>query len=726
MSAASDPRMVAVAHTLARLSSLFVGVAAALALVGWAGNWDALKSIIPGLIAMNPVTALAFLISVAALWILCGIEAGPGWRSRHFANLLALIVLLIGLLRLVGYLMSWQLTLDEWLFRSRLDGNRMAPNTALCFILVALALMSLDVEVGSRRSRPAVWLALLPGSIGLLAIAGYVYGVADFYALRKYIQMALNSAICFVIICAGILCARPGKEPAATLVSRTAGGATARRLLPAALLAPLLLGWLQLKGEEAQWYGAKFGVALAGVVLVGIFVTVVYVSGRSLAKAELRRRVAEDMLAASEAFYHTLVETLPQNIYRKDLQGRFTFANGRFLSEMHRMLDQVVGKTDFDFFPQSLAERYRRDDQAVIRTGTPFETVEEHVKPEGEKIYVQVIKTAVYDDRGGVIGTQGMFWDVTEKKRSEEELERKNRLLEEAAKAEREAREALIKAQGQLVQSEKLAGLGQMVAGVAHEINNPLAFVGNNVAVMQRDVGGIRKLLELYKQADGSVPADLRQRITELEEQIDLNYTLENLEGLFARSREGLRRIQQIVKDLRDFARLDESDLSECDLNAGITSTLNIIQGHAKRKQVRLVTDLAPLPPVTCYPAKINQVIMNLVGNAIDASHDEGEVTIRSRADGANVILEVKDNGTGIPQAIREKIFDPFFTTKPQGEGTGLGLSISYGIVHDHGGEIEVESEVGKGALFRVTLPIKAVKQSPHEQATTIMTTTTE
>jgi signal transduction histidine kinase len=319
-----------------------------------------------------------------------------------------------------------------------------------------------------------------------------------------------------------------------------------------------------------------------------------------------------------------------------------------------------------------------------------------------------------------------MFWDVTEKKRSEEELERKNRLLEEAAKAEREAREALIKAQGQLVQSEKLAGLGQMVAGVAHEINNPLAFVGNNVAVMQRDVGGIRKLLELYKQADGSVPADLRQRITELEEQIDLNYTLENLEGLFARSREGLRRIQQIVKDLRDFARLDESDLSECDLNAGITSTLNIIQGHAKRKQVRLVTDLAPLPPVTCYPAKINQVIMNLVGNAIDASHDEGEVTIRSRADGANVILEVKDNGTGIPQAIREKIFDPFFTTKPQGEGTGLGLSISYGIVHDHGGEIEVESEVGKGALFRVTLPIKAVKQSPHEQATTIMTTTTE
>jgi signal transduction histidine kinase len=270
---------------------------------------------------------------------------------------------------------------------------------------------------------------------------------------------------------------------------------------------------------------------------------------------------------------------------------------------MKRGLEQVTGHTDFDFFPKELAERYRRDDQAVIRTGTPFETVEEHVKPSGEKIYVQVLKTAVYDDRGRVIGTQGMFWDVTEKKRAEEILERKNQQLEEAARAERAAREALLQAQGQLVQSEKLAGRGQMVAGVAHEINNPLAFVGNNVAVMQRDVGGLRKLLDLYRQADGSVPADLRQRIAEVEEEMDLAYTLENLDGLFSRSREGLRRIQQIVKDLRDFARLDESDLAECDLNAGITSTLNIIQGHAKRKQVRLVTELTDMPKVTCYPA---------------------------------------------------------------------------------------------------------------------------
>jgi two-component system, NtrC family, sensor kinase len=377
---------------------------------------------------------------------------------------------------------------------------------------------------------------------------------------------------------------------------------------------------------------------------------------------------------------------------------------------MGRTADQVVGKTDYDFFPTALADRYRKDDQAVIRTGTPFETVEEHVTPTGDKLYVQVIKTAVTDDRGKVIGSQGMFWDVTEKKRYEEMLEQKNQQLEEAAHAEREAREALLQAQGQLVQSEKLAGLGQMVAGVAHEINNPLAFVGNNVAVMQRDMAAIRRLLDLYKQADGALPEGLRKQIADLEEQMDLTYTLGNLDGLFARSRDGLRRIQQIVKDLRDFARLDESDLGEVDLNAGIDSTLNIIQGHAKRKHVKLVPELGDIPRITCYPAKVNQVVMNLVGNAIDASHDNGEVVIRTKADGQYVTIEVQDNGSGIPPHIRQKIFDPFFTTKPQGEGTGLGLSISYGIVRDHGGVISVDSEEGKGSCFRVKLPVKAEK----------------
>ena len=196
---------------------------------------------------------------------------------------------------------------------------------------------------------------------------------------------------------------------------------------------------------------------------------------------------------------------------------------------------------------------------------------------------------------------------------------------------------------------------------------------------------------------------------------MDVEYTLGNLDGLLNRTRDGLRRIQQIVKDLRLFARLDESDLNEVDLNAGVDSTVNIIAGHAKKKQVRVDLDLGELPPVLCFPAKINQVIMNLVGNAIDASPDGATVTVRTREESGGVRLDVIDEGPGIPRDIRDRIFEPFFTTKPVGIGTGLGLSISYGIVQDHGGSIEVDSEVGRGTRFTVHLP-RAIKHPVARQ----------
>jgi signal transduction histidine kinase len=174
-----------------------------------------------------------------------------------------------------------------------------------------------------------------------------------------------------------------------------------------------------------------------------------------------------------------------------------------------------------------------------------------------------------------------------------------------------------------------------------------------------------------------------------------------------ARSRDGLKRIQHIVKDLRDFARLDESDLHEVDLNAGIESTVNIIRGQAKKQDVELQLDLAPLPGVTCYPAKINQVVLNLVANAIDACSAGGKVTVSTKANGDGVAIEIADTGSGIDPAVAAKIFDPFFTTKPQGKGTGLGLSISYGIVRAHGGTINFETQLGRGTRFHIDLPRK-------------------
>jgi signal transduction histidine kinase len=304
-------------------------------------------------------------------------------------------------------------------------------------------------------------------------------------------------------------------------------------------------------------------------------------------------------------------------------------------------------------------------------------------------------------------------------------LEARNRQLQEAAdelartsesvrQAHRElltAHEELKRAEAQLVQTDRLSSLGNVVAGVAHEINNPLAFVTNNIAVLERDVGQLNELIRLYQTAEGILEShqhDLLARIRELAEQIDLAYVLENVPALMTRSREGLKRIQKIVKDLRDFARLDESELKEADLNESVASTLNLLRGRAAERCVSLEERRAELTPLTCYPAKINQLLMNLVANAIEACEAGGAVTVSTRPDGhGGVILQVSDTGRGIDPSIRSRIFDPFFTTKPIGQGTGLGLAISYGIAKSHQGTIEVESEPGRGACFTVHLPAR-------------------
>jgi two-component system, NtrC family, sensor kinase len=427
--------------------------------------------------------------------------------------------------------------------------------------------------------------------------------------------------------------------------------------------------------------------------------------------AAAERRRVERALRRTQLFYHTLVETLPQMILCKDLEGRFTFANQKFCNELGSTLEEIKGKTDLDFYPEELAEKYRSDDKKVIESGQVLDVVEEHVTPRGDKGYVQVMKTPILGADGSPIGIQGIFWDVTARMQAEEKLKQQNVKLQELAHSEHEAHEALKFAQSRMVQTEKLASLGQLVAGVAHEINNPLAFVSNNVAVLERDLRDLIALVGSYRQFPRpSAPehAALNAHIDEVSAQLDLEYTLDNLPKLIERTREGLRRIERIVKDLRLFARVDEGEWNEVDLNPGIESSVNMVQGYARKRGARLVMELGSLPLIRCRAARVHQVIVNLLMNAIDACTADGVVTIRTGVEPGTegVRIEVSDTGCGIDPLIRERIFDPFFTTKPIGQGTGLGLSISYGIVEEHRGTIDVQSTPGQGASFVIHLPL--------------------
>jgi two-component system, NtrC family, sensor kinase len=347
------------------------------------------------------------------------------------------------------------------------------------------------------------------------------------------------------------------------------------------------------------------------------------------------------------------------------------------------------------------------------------------------------------DVNGKIIGAIETVLDVTERKRAEQSLRQSQlelellveRRTEQLARAKAELEEDIAKrqayesqlkernaeltelnrrlsqAQEQLVQSEKLASLGQLAAGVAHEINNPIGYVQSNLSSLKNYVDDFMGLLQSFEQAVMALPEDHPERVQalNLKAQKDLDYLREDVPALISESGEGVARVRQIVADLKDFSRLDNSqDWQFADLHQGIESTLNIVSNEMKYK-ADVIKEFAQLPEIECMPSRLNQVFMNLLVNAAHAmTSGRGKIWIRTGMDGADKVwVEVIDNGCGIkPENIR-KIFDPFYTTKPVGQGTGLGLSLSYSIVQKHGGDIKVVSLPRAGSTFRVVLPVR-------------------
>lgn len=259
----------------------------------------------------------------------------------------------------------------------------------------------------------------------------------------------------------------------------------------------------------------------------------------------------------------------------------------------------------------------------------------------------------------------------------------------------------------QLLRSEKLASLGELAAGVAHEINNPIGYVASNLAVLSEYTESLTLLVRRMSEQLPSAQSN------SLKSQFDYNYICEDLPKLLAQSEEGLHRVIEIIRDLKDFSHIDEDEFVDADLHLGIQSTLNIVANELKYK-AEIIKQFADLPLVSCIPSQLNQVLMNLLMNAAHAIEQHGLITITTGCDAHWVWFSVADNGAGIAADKLEQIFQPFYTTKPKGEGTGLGLALSSSIVEKHRGVIEVQSQQGQGSCFKVKIPrsldVSAVK----------------
>jgi two-component system NtrC family sensor kinase len=300
------------------------------------------------------------------------------------------------------------------------------------------------------------------------------------------------------------------------------------------------------------------------------------------------------------------------------------------------------------------------------------------------------MNTYPYGNNGAVI----MLHDLTDIKKVSEELARTN--------------EDLKSTHQQLLQNEKMASIGQLAAGVAHEINNPMGFISSNLGTMAKYLDRFSGFIDAQSTVIQEVaPPEQQAEITQMRQKFKLDFILDDARNLLTESMDGAERVKIIVQNLKSFSRVDEAESKLVDLHECLESTIMIAWNELKYK-TKLIKEYGELPPVKCHPQQLNQVFLNMLVNAAHAIETQGEITIKTWAEEKHVCIAISDTGGGIPEEIRNRIFEPFFTTKEVGKGTGLGLSISYDIINKHNGTIEVASKLGEGTTFTIKLPIEA------------------
>ncbi len=434
---------------------------------------------------------------------------------------------------------------------------------------------------------------------------------------------------------------------------------------------------------------------------------------------DLRR--VQDTLAQTLSQLRATLESTGNGILVLDWHGHITGMNRHF-SRMWALPDALVQAQDDAGVLDFVVAAVQESDLLCSRLGAVVDHLEttDTLHHRDGRVFEFSARPQYLDEQiiGRVFGVQ----DVTQRTQDAQALRESRDLLEQRVqertadlhvvndtlRQEKERLAVLVQeleaAQAQLMQSERMASIGQLAAGVAHEINNPVGFVNSNLGSLQGYVTKLLQLLQAYKGLESVLPDSALTQLASLKQEFDFEFMCEDIMVLLAESLDGLKRVTRIVQDLKNFSHVDESESQLADLEAGLESTLRVVWNELKYK-CEVVREFAGVPQISCYPFQLNQVFMNLLVNASQAIETKGRITVRTGFDAQQVWVQVQDTGKGIRLEHLPRIFDPFFSTKPVGKGTGLGLSLSYSIVKKHGGHIDVASLVGQGSTFTVFLP---------------------
>jgi two-component system, NtrC family, sensor kinase len=452
-------------------------------------------------------------------------------------------------------------------------------------------------------------------------------------------------------------------------------------------------------------------------------------TGKRIIQLEDNHQALQQTLINSRNKIQTVFDALTEEVISVDRDVKLISINKAALTIMQGSYDDVIGKPCCTIIDGSGTRFYEDTIRKMVADGfasrKPKAFLDRYRNPDDREVIKERTMIPVLDKNGTVQSITIVSRDITEAHLHSEEIKELNQKLKKISSEliKKNAKLAstlknLERTQAQMVQSEKMASIGQLAAGVAHEINNPTGFVSSNLKTLgdyQRDLNRLIKGYQSMKTAlralpSGQLPptvAALADEVEATEEDIDIAFIQEDVDELIGDCREGTERIKKIVEDLKHFAHPGEEKKTETDINSGLESTLNVVYNELKYKAT-VVKEFGDLPVVTGFPQQLNQVFMNILVNAAQAIEKSGEIKIKTDLADGMVEVRISDTGCGIPEENRSKIFDPFFTTKDVGKGTGLGMNIAYNIIKKHDGDIRVESTVGKGTTFIIRLPAPA------------------